>query len=801
MAEQKKIKRIRLTRMIFIHMLLIVSPLIVFYSIFWSGEEIGRYRKDVRELKKSFIIEKNKEIKNIILEFKSYIHWVRYKPEKALAQYMKRQSDSLGKVSGSENPLRPDGDLVPELKKAIGGLCIPLWVYNDEGKPVYHYSPFGQKKDSKPDKNENELMDRILRNPSSEAFMTLYDRSGKYDSSLLAAGFYSTEVLKGCKVISLVSRESIEPLMQSVIIDTISRWRSQAEEYIFINTTSGNALLNKRKIKNPPEDILTSDDKFRESVFRCELLSVDHPEGIYYTYEYTRLNLADTVLKTSFFSYLPRWNWIIGTGYYHDEIQHLLTEQKQQLYSKFKRGLLYVGIYFLVSLLVSQLLARYFSRHLDKDLAAFEDFFKKAASENIRIDASAVKFDEIAIIADQANEMVERRAAVEKKLAENRAKLNAALESMSEAVFIADTDGNFVDFNEAFARMHKFKSKEQCPRHFRDYPAYLDFFYMDGNPWPLDQWAIPKALRGETGNNAEFMVRRKDTGETWIGSYNFGPIRDENGIIAGAVATARDVTEQKKAADEIKKLNEELEGRVAMRTAQLDNAIKELQSFTYSISHDLRAPLRAINGFSHIINRRYRETLTREGQQYLDYIIDSSNRMDQLINDLLTYSRLGMKPVVIHQVSLQEIIDHVIIDFQHELEPLHGKITIERELPVINGDESLLSQIFSNLIGNAVKYRQENVPPDIKIDWKKNKSNFIITVTDNGIGMEEEHLEKIFSVFQRLHGEGKYPGTGIGLANVRKAVTRLGGEVWAASTVGQGSVFTIKLPIKPEFLT
>ena len=784
--------------MIFIHMLLILSPLIVFFAIFWSGEEIGRYRKDVYELKKNFIIEKNKEIKNIILEFKSYIHWVRYNPEEAMASYMKRQADSLRSVPGSESPLGHDGDLLPGLKKAIGTLRIPLWVFNDEGKPVYHYSPFGKQYDGKPDIYENELMDRIMQNPSSEAYMTLYDKWGKFDSAMLAGGYYSTEVLKGCKVISLVGRDKIEPFIQFVIIDSISRWQSQAEEYIFINTTSGYALLNKRKIKNPPEDILTSDDRFRESVFRCELLAVGHPEGIYYTYEYTRLNSADTVLKTAFFSFLPRWNWIIGTGYYHDEVQHLLTEQKQLLYAKLIRGLLYVGIYFLVSLLVSHLLARFFSRHLDKDLAVFDDFFKKAAAENIWIDASAVKFDEIAIIADQANEMVERRAAAEKKLAENRAKLDAALESMSEAVFIADTAGNFVDFNEAFASMHKFKSKEQCPHHFQDYPAYLDFFYMDGNPRPLDQWAVPRALRGESGNNVEFIVRRKDTGETWIGSYNFGPIRDENGVIAGAVVTARDVTEQKKAADEIRKLNEELEGKVAMRTTQLDNAIKELQSFTYSISHDLRAPLRAINGFSQIINRRYRETLTREGQHYLDYIIDSSNRMDHLINDLLTYSRLGMKPVVIHPVSLQEIIDHVVTDFQYELEPLHGNITIEKELPVIMGDESLLGQIFSNLVGNAIKYRQENIPPDIKIDWKKDKSNFIITVTDNGIGMEEEHLEKIFSVFQRLHGEGKYPGTGIGLASVRKAVTRLGGEVRAASSVGQGSVFTIKLPIKPE---
>jgi signal transduction histidine kinase len=239
----------------------------------------------------------------------------------------------------------------------------------------------------------------------------------------------------------------------------------------------------------------------------------------------------------------------------------------------------------------------------------------------------------------------------------------------------------------------------------------------------------------------------------------------------------------------------ELEQRVAERTAQLVTANKDLESFSYSVSHDLRAPLRAINGFAAIVARRHRASLNAEGQHYVDNVVQASERMGRLIDDLLTYARLGRQGVRREPAPLRDVLAPLASDLSARMKEIGGTLAIADDLPTVPGDRTLLSQIFTNLLENAVTYRKPDAPLQVTINWQIAGNDVIIRVHDNGIGIPPEHHEKIFNVFQRLHSEDEYPGTGIGLATVKKSVELLGGKVWVESVVGEGSTFFIQLQI------
>ena len=240
------------------------------------------------------------------------------------------------------------------------------------------------------------------------------------------------------------------------------------------------------------------------------------------------------------------------------------------------------------------------------------------------------------------------RAAAAEALQEGRAKLEAALASMTDAVFISDVQGRFIDFNDAFATFHKFRNKDECAKTFAEYPDILDVFMADGTLAPLDQWAVPRALRGETATNAEYTLRRKDTGETWVGSYSFGPIRNKDGVIVGSVVTARDITERKR-----------VDVSLAEHSAKLEALNKELESFTYSVSHDLRAPLRAIDGYSRMILKQQGSQFDENTKRQFDVIRSNTKMMGQLIDDLLALSRLGREALSLSRLNMDELTKDV----------------------------------------------------------------------------------------------------------------------------------------------
>lgn len=238
---------------------------------------------------------------------------------------------------------------------------------------------------------------------------------------------------------------------------------------------------------------------------------------------------------------------------------------------------------------------------------------------------------------------------------------------------------------------------------------------------------------------------------------------------------------------EIKEANTNLEKKVQQRTAELASKNKELEQFAYVASHDLQEPLRTTSSFVELLRKQYQGKLDGNADKYIDYVVQASDRMKTLIKDLLDYSRIGREKEY-KSVDVNKLVKETISDLDKVLKESHGKVHVG-ELPVINAFPTELKLLFQNLVSNSIKFRRKGLPPDININAVQDDGQWIFSVSDNGIGIEEQYRQRIFIIFQRLHNRSEYEGSGIGLAHCKKIAELHGGRIWVDSIPGEGSTF------------
>jgi len=287
--------------------------------------------------------------------------------------------------------------------------------------------------------------------------------------------------------------------------------------------------------------------------------------------------------------------------------------------------------------------------------------------------------------------------------------------------------------------------------------------------------------------------QRRHDGEKRLLAWWCRVLKDVSGNVTGALSSARDITEIKLAENEIIRLNDELEERVLQRTTQLQAANKELEAFSYSVSHDLRAPLRAIEGFSRIVLEEYAAKLDDEARRLLAVITANTRKMGLLIDDLLAFSRLSRQQMAFRPVDLAAMADTVFTELAGTKKGRKIKFKIGA-LPTAFGDHAMLRQVLQNLLANAIKFTRPRAKPRIEITGREGSGESIYQVKDNGVGFDMEYVDKLFGVFQRLHGSEEFEGTGVGLAIVQRVILRHGGRVWAKSKGGKGATFYFAIP-------
>ena len=387
---------------------------------------------------------------------------------------------------------------------------------------------------------------------------------------------------------------------------------------------------------------------------------------------------------------------------------------------------------------------------------------------------------EITGISIIARDITERKKA-EKALIESEEKLNTTIESSPDSIIASDLDLNITSCNQATVNIYGASSSDELIG-----LNALDL--IDSKDRQKLMEATKIALIEKKSVTLELNSVTIDGKKVFPVEISGNSIRNAEGDPVGFVAITKDITERKNAEKERETL-----------IGELERSNQELQQFAYIASHDLQEPLRTISSFTQLLARRYKGQIDKDADEFIDFIVDGTNRMQAMIKDLLKYSRVQTRGEEFKPTDVQKALDKALFNLKVTIDENNAKITHD-ELPVVTADEKQLIQLFQNLIGNAIKFKKEDEAPKIHILSKKDEENneYILGVSDNGIGMDQQYAGRIFELFQRLHTRDEYKGTGIGLAVAKKIVERHGGRIWVESEPGRGSTFYFTIPIKEE---
>ncbi|HAK61475.1 MAG TPA: diguanylate cyclase, partial [Nitrospiraceae bacterium] len=440
---------------------------------------------------------------------------------------------------------------------------------------------------------------------------------------------------------------------------------------------------------------------------------------------------------------------------------------------------------FLLAVPILTLAAYMLSRHISRPIVRLARAAEELAKGDLSTRVSVQTTGEVQMLVESFNSMAEDIAltTVSKEYVDN------IINSMIDTLIVVSPEGNILQANASACSLLGYKEEELLGQGF-------EMVVKEGTQ--NSSTALDDLITmGYVGNTEQTYIAKD--GRRIPVLFSGAAMQDSDGTIQGIVCVAQDITDRKHAEEQLKSF-----------AAKLEASNKELENFAYVASHDLQEPLRKVTAFGDQLQTKYGKKLGEKGGDYLERMRGAAQRMQSLIKNLLTYSRVTTKAQPFVPVNLGSVAREVLSDLEVRIVQTKGRVDVD-DLPIIDADPLQMRQLFQNLIANALKFHRDGDPPVVTIrsalisgngtgGEQSNAAGELcrITFSDNGIGFDEKYIDRIFGVFQRLHGRNEYEGTGIGLAICRKLVERHGGTITTTSTPGQGAVFTVLLPVAHE---
>jgi PAS domain S-box-containing protein len=772
-------KKNSLIRVLYIYPIVFFLVGLTTITSYYTWLQIDKYNNQVKKLKAEFPQKQRVELKSKILLIKDYISWVKSHPDEYTLQLLKSRynvtESLLGKLLISKKYNSLPQDLVDSLDKTTKGSVVKLILLDEKQNVLYPASNLLQEKGTN-------MLSRLYVIKNFNSADSIVSKSNHNDMAVPYL-FVKNSSVGAIRIGVSFQREQVKSILQEVVLDTLSKVKYSNNEYIFINTFDGTALLSRGHREIPPLVIKNTNESNWNDIFSKQLEFSKRKDGGYYTYFWSNHPDEERSEKTSYFSGINDWEWIIGTGFFTNDIDPIIKQLNAELWKDIINNLIRFFIFLIILNVLAFMTMRFFAVKAKSNILLFLHFFKRAAQGVQIIDTSKLAFTEFDALAQAANQMIHERERIKAVLSAEKSRLNYMIDAIPDLIFFKDTESRFLGCNKAFEKYLNKKSADIIGL------SEFDLFNKsEANSYINSDKRIIQSIEQERTTN---WVTYPNGQKCLLFTLKTPYFDSENNLL-GIIGISRDITEM-----------EETRQRLIMAKEKAEESDRLKTAFLANMSHEIRTPMNAIIGFSDLLSE---DDLTQEDKiDFISKIKSSGRSLMSLINDIIDIAKIeaGQLKVSESICDLNHILNDLLGTFE-ELKNTSGKkaISLNLILPensnglLVMTDPMRLQQILTNLLSNALKFTEFG-----SIDFGYTLQNDLISfyVKDTGIGILRSKQKLLFQRFSQLDASTtrKYGGTGLGLAISKNLVDLLGGTIGMESNPGKGSLFYFSIPYRP----